>query len=65
MSNQFQAEIAEISVRLDEIEDPRQSYALVRERIRQRQAAGEIVPDELTRMERILAVECQQASQGR
>jgi chorismate mutase len=61
----MQAEIAEISQRIDEIEDPRRCYALVQERIRRLRAEGTRVPADLERMERQLMVECLAESQGR
>ncbi len=64
-SEQMQAEIAEISNRIDSIDDPRQCYALVKERIRKHKEQGDIIPDELARMERMLLVECLAESQGR
>lgn len=65
MSDQMQSEIAELNTRFDEIEDPRQCYALVQERIRRYRAAGRQVPDDLTLMERRLMAECMAQSQGR
>ena len=50
----------------DEIrDDPRACYRIVRRRIEALRAAGEVVPDVLNQMERVLQVECMAQSQGR
>lgn len=65
MTEQMQAEIAELNHRLDEIDDPRRSYAMVMEKIRAYRAHGQQVPEALSLMERQLATECRTESQGR
>jgi hypothetical protein len=65
MTEQMQSEIAELSLRVEEIDDPRRCYALVQERIRQYRQRGYDIPEELVRMERRLATECLSESQGR
>lgn len=65
MTEQMQAEIAELNHRLEELDDPRRSYALVLERIRSYRSRGQQVPEPLTLMERRLARECLIESQGR
>ena len=65
MTEQMQAEIAELNHRLDEIDDPRRSFALVQERIRNYRRRGQAVPEALALMERRLAAECRIESQGR
>lgn len=65
MTDQMQAEIVELNHRLDEIDDPRRSYALVQERIRKYRKLGQQVPEALALMERRLAIECRIESQGR
>ena len=65
MTEQMQAEIADLNHRLEEIDDPRRSYALVLERIRSYRSRGQQVPEPLTLMERRLARECLIESQGR
>jgi hypothetical protein len=65
MTEQMQSEIAQLSLRMEEIDDPRRCYALVQERIRQFRQSGYDIPEELVRMERRLAVECLNESQGR
>lgn len=65
MSDQMQSEIADISRKIDEIEDPRRCYALVQERISKLRQSGSKVPSELERIERALMVECLAESQGR
>lgn len=65
MTEQMQAEIAELNLRLEEIDDPRRSYAMVLERIRSYRIRGEQVPEALALMERRLAADCLFESQGR
>lgn len=65
MTEQMQAEIAELNHRLEEIDDPRRSYAMVLERIRTYRSRGQQVPEPLSLMERRLARECLIESQGR
>ncbi|WP_072391873.1 hypothetical protein [Hyphomicrobium sp. CS1GBMeth3] len=65
MTEQMQAEIAELNLRLEEIDDPRRSYAIVAERIRAYRRHGQAVPEALALMERRLAAECLTESQGR
>lgn len=65
MSEQMQSEIAEINSTIEQIDDPRRCYALVKERIERLRIAGTMVPDDLARIERSLMVECLAESQGR
>jgi hypothetical protein len=65
MTEQMQAEIAELNHRLEEIDDPRRSYAIVQDRIRAFRAHGQQIPEALALMERRLAIECRIESQGR
>lgn len=65
MTDQMQAEIAELNLKLEEIDDPRRSYAMVSERIRSYRANGYQVPEALALIERRLASECMRESQGR
>jgi hypothetical protein len=65
MAKELHSEISEINHRLDELDDPRECYALVRECIRRREVAGESVPEELARIEQHYRVECLVQSQGR
>jgi hypothetical protein len=65
MSDQMQCEIAELSHRMDELEDPRDCYALIKERINTYRSKGSTVPEELARMEHQLMTECMAQSQGR
>jgi hypothetical protein len=65
MTEQMQAEIAELNHRLEEIDDPRRSYAIVQDRIRAYRAHGRQIPEALALMERRLAIECRIESQGR
>jgi hypothetical protein len=65
MSEQMQSEIAELSSRFDEMDDPRAQYALLKERISTYRSRGLSVPEALQRMERVLMQECLSESQGR
>jgi len=65
MTEQMQSEIVELNLRLEEIDDPRRSYAIVQEKIRAYRKHGQQVPEALTLMERRLAAECRIESQGR
>jgi hypothetical protein len=65
MTEQMQAEIAELNHRLEEIDDPRRSFAIVQEKIRAYRKRGQQVPEALSLMERRLAAECRIESQGR
>jgi hypothetical protein len=65
MSEQMQSEIANLNSQMEEIDDPRQCYALVKERITRYSASGASVPEDLARLERQLLTECLCASQGR
>jgi len=65
MTEEVLRDIAEVNGRLDELEDPRECYAMVKDRIRQCQNAGELVPEDLKRLERSLLTECYAESQGR
>ena len=65
MSEQMQSEISELNSRVDELDDPRAQYALLKERINPSRARGAAVPEPLQRMERVLMQECLQESQGR
>lgn len=61
---QMQAEIAELSGRVAEIDDPRDGYAMVRERIQQYRAAGWAIPEDLAQIEKNLRTDCMLASRG-
>ena len=65
MTEQMQAEIAELNLRLEEIDDLRRSYAMVQEKIRNCRRHGQQVPEALSLMERRLAAEMRTESQGR
>ena len=65
MSQTMKAEIVEINSRIEEAEDPRECYQLVREKIRTHELRGEAIPDDLRRLERVLLTECNAESQGR
>ena len=62
---QMQSEIAELNTQIESLEDPRDRYAAVQEKIRQYRASGDKVPDDLRLMERQLITECMYYSQGR
>lgn len=67
MSQQMgSGEFAELVQQMEQSDDdPRQCYALVKERISEFRDSGRDVPDELTKLEKQLMTECMLASQGR
>ena len=65
MSEHMQSEIAQLSGQLDQIDDPREGYALVQERIRTYRSRGDEIPDALSLMARSLRLDCLAQSQGR
>lgn len=65
MTDQMQSEIVELNLTVEQIDDPRSSYAIVKERIRRYRSLGRQVPEELSRLERHLVTECLHESQGR
>ncbi len=67
MSQQMgSGEFADLVHQMEQSEDdPRQCYALVKERIGEFRDSGRAIPDELTRLEKLLMTECMLASQGR
>jgi hypothetical protein len=67
MSQQMgSGEFAELVQQMEQSEDdPRQCYALVKERIAEFRKSGRNVPDELVRLEKRWITECMLTSQGR
>lgn len=65
MTKNEEVEIAEINSKIEELEDPRACYRLVREKIRTHEQKGERIPEDLRRLERTLLNECNAESQGR
>lgn len=67
MSQQMgSGELADLVHQMEQSEDdPRQCYALVKERISEFRDFGRDIPDELSKLERQLMTECMLASQGR
>lgn len=65
MSEQMQSEMAQLNGQLEQIDDPRECYAIIQERIRTYRSSGDQVPDALSLMERRLMRECMAQSQGR
>ncbi len=65
MPQQMSADVAELSKQFEQMDDPRQCYRLVKERIGQYQQTGNDIPSDLARLERQLMVECMAESQGR
>ena len=65
MSDQMQSEIAELNSTIEKIDDPRRCYAMVQERIRKYKSAGNVIPEDLARIEKVLMAECLAESQGR
>jgi len=64
VSEQMQGEIANLSARIEQIDDPRAGFALVKQRINELRIEGQQIPDELIRMERNLQSECISQSRG-
>lgn len=60
-----QIDIAELSRQIDEIDDPRQCYRLVKEQIARYQRSGRTIPTDLAYLERQIMAECMAESQGR
>ena len=58
-------EVAALNQQFDVLDDPRECYRLVQERIKQHENEGTDVPEDLTILERQLMCECMAASQGR
>jgi hypothetical protein len=67
MSQQMgSAEFADLVYQMEQSEDdPRQCYALVKERISEFRDSGREIPEELSKLEKRLMTECMLASQGR
>lgn len=65
MTDQMQSEIAELNLKIEEIDDPRRAFALVQERIKAYKQLGHEIPADLALIERSLAIECRLESQGR
>ena len=65
MTEEVEREIEEVNLRIDELDDPRACYAMIRERIRKHRLAGESIPEDLQRLERAMLAECLAESQGR
>ena len=64
MTEQMQGEIANLNAAIDQIDDPRAGFALVKQRINELRNEGKQVPDELVRLERNLQSECISQSRG-
>ncbi len=60
-----EASFADFYRELNNVDDPREGVALVRQQIARLAAAGVEVPDELVRTERQFQTECVLQSQGR
>lgn len=58
-------EVAELNGLIDENDDPRECYAAVRDCIRRHREAGEEIPEDLQRLEKVMLTECLAESQGR
>ncbi len=64
MSEQMQAEIANLNAQIDQVDDPREGFAMVKARINELRNAGQDIPVELIRMEKNLQTECICQSRG-
>lgn len=58
-------EVAELNVLIDEVDDPRECYVAVQDCIRRHREAGDEIPEDLARLEKVMLTECLSASQGR
>lgn len=58
-------ELVELNGLIDEVDDPRECYVAVCDCIRKHREAGEEVPEDLARLERVMLTECLSESQGR
>lgn len=65
MSEQMSSELRDLSEQMAQMDDPRQCYRLVKERISHYQQTGSDVPADLASLERQLMAECMAESQGR
>lgn len=65
MTDDLLAELEDLNGRIEEIDDPRECYALVHETIKRHKEAGDQIPDDLYRLEKAMQVECLSESQGR
>jgi hypothetical protein len=64
VSEQMQGEIANLNAEIEQVDDPRAGFALVKAHIHSLRKAGREVPIELIRMERNLQSECISQSRG-
>jgi hypothetical protein len=64
VSEQMQGEIANLNAQINDIDDPREGFAMVKARINELRKAGQDVPVELIRMEKNLQTECISQSRG-
>ncbi len=60
----MQAEIANLNAQIDQVDDPREGFAMVKARINELRNAGQDIPVELIRMEKNLQTECISQSRG-
>ena len=60
-----QDEVADLNLKFDAIDDPRECYRLVQERIKQHLIDGTEAPEDLAILQRQLMSECMAESQGR
>lgn len=58
-------EVAALNQQCDALDDPRECYRLVQDRIQKHKDDGTTVPKDLTLLERQLARDCMDESQGR
>ncbi|MEQ8826032.1 MAG: hypothetical protein RIC14_16820 [Filomicrobium sp.] len=65
MSANVLQEVEELNGLIDETEDPRECYAAVCECIQKHREAGEDIPEDLQRLEKVMLTECLAESQGR
>lgn len=65
MSQHLPCAIADLNVEIEQLDDPRASFALVQSHIEAIRQTGSAVPDDLVRLANNLKTDCIVQSQGR
>jgi hypothetical protein len=65
VSDQMPCAIADLNVEIEQLDDPRASFALVQSHIEAIRQAGSSIPDDLVRLANNLKTDCIVQSQGR
>jgi hypothetical protein len=61
----FHEDLTVLLGEIDQVDDPREAYAMVQDRIQDYRRAGWAVPDDLIRVQRTMMTEFMAESQGR